>query len=642
MTVSLRFAAITIFICAGFCIAPAQKADKKTEVVTPKSYKAPVIEASPALQAILNNAVTETLASFASKGFKPEEVAATLIDLRDTSKFQMAEVRGGARIYPASVVKMFYMTALERQLEDGKIVETQMQETSVFKSKFDRYVDQVKFALPNVKEGSIIEYSYTISTSASLLPGWQFQHSIPTIWSEYTTAIPSTFTFKKDIRGFLAITTHESKNNGAQERWVIIDAPAFKEETFMATEDDYISKITFYLTELFIPGRPLMDFTTTWNKICKNLMDDQSFGGVIRGSGYLNKYVEEITAGITDQEKRLRAIYSYVKKNVEWNETVDKIPDQSFKKVLVEKKGSSSEINLLLVSMLQKAYLKADPVLISTRAHGKIRSNPSFDQFNDVICLVTIGEKKILIDGTDKHLPLTALPSRCLNDEGLIISKEGEEWIPITTSKARTIINADFKVASTGELDGQLVITRDGHDAGAMRKSFADLGQEKYVSEAFGGKSWEIGKSNFNSVANTEEVAKESHELTIRDHASTAGDVIYINPYLIGKIDENPFKSETRQYPVDLTSAFDKFYIVKIQIPDDYAVDELPKNKVLSIPNGGGTFRYSVSQAGNTINFASQFTISKNVFLVDEYPYLRELYNQMMAKQAEQIVLKKK
>ena len=124
MTVSLRFAAITIFICAGFCIAPAQKADKRTEIVTPKSYKAPVIEASATLQTVLNNAVTETLASFSSKGFKPEEVAATLIDLRDTSKFQMAEVRGGARIYPASVVKMFYMTALERQLEDGKLTMT--------------------------------------------------------------------------------------------------------------------------------------------------------------------------------------------------------------------------------------------------------------------------------------------------------------------------------------------------------------------------------------------------------------------------------------------------------------------------------------------------------------------------------------
>ncbi len=124
MTGSLRFVAIISLICLTFVVSPAQKIDKKTEVVPPKTYKAPVIEASASLQTALGNAVNETLTAFASKGFKPEEVAATLIDLRDPGKFQMAEVRGQARIYPASVVKMFYMTALERQLEDGKVTMT--------------------------------------------------------------------------------------------------------------------------------------------------------------------------------------------------------------------------------------------------------------------------------------------------------------------------------------------------------------------------------------------------------------------------------------------------------------------------------------------------------------------------------------
>ncbi|HEX3102134.1 MAG TPA: serine hydrolase [Pyrinomonadaceae bacterium] len=106
-----------------FTLSAAFSAQKQShgEVVVPKAYKAPVIEAAADLQNVLNNAVSEVVAA---KGLKPEEVAATLIDLRDPVKFEMAEVRGGQRIYPASVVKLFYLAALQRQLEDGKVTMT--------------------------------------------------------------------------------------------------------------------------------------------------------------------------------------------------------------------------------------------------------------------------------------------------------------------------------------------------------------------------------------------------------------------------------------------------------------------------------------------------------------------------------------
>ncbi len=102
----------------------AQKTAKNAEVVAPKTYKSPVIEGSPELQTLLEKAVSEMLSSFAAKNFKADEVAATLIDLSDPAKYRMAEVRGGQRIYPASVVKLFYLAALERQLEDGKVTLT--------------------------------------------------------------------------------------------------------------------------------------------------------------------------------------------------------------------------------------------------------------------------------------------------------------------------------------------------------------------------------------------------------------------------------------------------------------------------------------------------------------------------------------
>ncbi len=99
----------------------SQKAEVNDEIALPKAYRPSVMKASTEVQAVLNSAVAETMAAFEAKGFKPEEVAATLIDVRDAGNWKTAEIRGNERIYPASVVKMFFMAALERQIEDGKI-----------------------------------------------------------------------------------------------------------------------------------------------------------------------------------------------------------------------------------------------------------------------------------------------------------------------------------------------------------------------------------------------------------------------------------------------------------------------------------------------------------------------------------------
>lgn len=60
------------------------------------------------------------------------------------------------------------------------------------------------------------------------------------------------------------------------------------------------------------------------------------------------------------------------------------------------------------------------------------------------------------------------------------------------------------------------------------------------------------------------------------------------------------------------------------------------------MPENAARYTYSVAQNGNIISLTSMFHINKSLFTQLEYPYLREFYNQVVAKQAEQIVLKKK
>ncbi len=80
---------------------------------------------SPALQKFVDNAVQHALEKFADKKLKKEEIAVTLVDLRDSAKPTSASFRGGEQIYPASVIKLFYLVAAHRWMEDGKLADTE-------------------------------------------------------------------------------------------------------------------------------------------------------------------------------------------------------------------------------------------------------------------------------------------------------------------------------------------------------------------------------------------------------------------------------------------------------------------------------------------------------------------------------------
>jgi beta-lactamase class A len=80
--------------------------------------------AQNSLQALVNEAAQTTLRKFADKNLKENQLSITLIDLRDPQSPVTASFRGNERIYPASVVKLFYLAAVHQWLEDKKIDDT--------------------------------------------------------------------------------------------------------------------------------------------------------------------------------------------------------------------------------------------------------------------------------------------------------------------------------------------------------------------------------------------------------------------------------------------------------------------------------------------------------------------------------------
>jgi transglutaminase-like putative cysteine protease len=569
-------------------------------------------------------------------------------------------------------------------LENGKSVETKLRSEGIFEEETTSNWDQVKVTLPAVKEGSVIDFTYTVTSDFFFnFQDWEFQTTIPVKWSEYRAYIPEYFQYNNYMQGYLALTLNESKQtpnsimlsytersegrvttstNHTEKidftenryRWAIQDVPAFKDEPFMTTRKDFIAKMNFELEFIRMPNQPIKPMLGSWDQINREFYD--LYSGEIKGNNFLKDAANQITAGSTTPlEKQVTAgsttplekvvaITNHIKKNVAWDETYSKYFTKNFRKVLDERKGNPAEINLLVASMLEKIGIEAKPVLVSTRDHGFIREmSPASTQFNYTILVVDIDGKKLLIDVTERLLPYHMIPERCLNGSGLVVGAEKFEWLNLETKvKSKTTTTAELTLQNESQLAGKLRRDFSGYAALKKRRNYFVKGEEEYIKDFVGSHAWERKKSEFKNAEDLGNSFTELHDLVVNEKITSAGDVVYIEPFIIDGLNANPFVSETREYPVNFGSPQEHTFLFKLTFPDNYAIEEMPAPKVITLPENSGKFLYNVNVIGSTITITSLLSLNKSMYVQTEYPYLREFYNHVLAKQSEQIVLKKK
>lgn len=630
-------------------ISVAQKSPIKFGVIPPEDLKMTIYPGDSSAGAVILTDFGHAEMQFYTNAVKLEFTRHVRIKILNKEGFRWADAEIPLYKQGSAEERVSRFKGATFNVENGKLVETEVSKESMFKEHFNRNHNLQKFTFPNVKEGSILEYSYVLSSEFILnFPNWKFQHSIPVRHSEYWAVIPEFCTFQKYMQGYLIGDYEVKSTNGSDfvskaHHWTMKNVPAFKAEPYMTNEEDYVSKINFAISHLNFPGRPTIDIMGSWEKLCTILLEDEDFGKAVTGNGFLKKEVESLTAGLTDPKAKANAIYNYVKNNIEWTGTTD-FSAESLRKILEAKKGTSGDINILLASMLEKAGIPVDMVLLSTRSHGFVRQEfPMSKQFNYVIVRAKLGDTFVLIDATEKYLPMDILPERCLNGEGLLVSKQNKGWINLETKgKSKTVVDTDFVVDPSGSLKGKILFTRLGYDANDSRKEYFKEGEENFFKNFKSTKIWEINSSLYQNAKEIDKPAVQVHEVEIPSHASVSGSQIYLNPFLSEELIENPFRSEKREYPVNYGKPIEKTYIGKFTIPEGYELDELPQNKILMMPGNAAKFLYSASVTGNVVSIVRTLSINKSLFLQTEYPNLREFYNQVVAKESEQIVLKKK
>jgi len=213
----------------------------------------------------------------------------------------------------------------------------------------------------------------------------------------------------------------------------------------LTTADDYDTRGEWSLMRdaSVIPGY-IHYRLKTWSQFNESLLEQDRFGKYLFKNSGGNHLIDSITHQSQDPEVRLASIYAYIVRNFKWNGEYSMYANQSFEDFLRQQKGSSAEINLLLVNMLQRAGIKADPMLVRTNDLGTPQTMyPIRHQFNHVIAVAEIMGMQILLDATSGTTDVRKLNKMDIGTMGWIVRETNPGWIDIFSPKGNAPIGIE-------------------------------------------------------------------------------------------------------------------------------------------------------------------------------------------------------
>lgn len=561
-------------------------------------------------------------------------------------------------------------------LVNGEIEKTKLKSSGEFTEKINNFWSETKIVMPNVKEGSIIEYAYIIkSPFISNFPEWSFQKNIPVNHSEYTTLVPEYFVYNTFTKGFSNIKVTRNSDNrkmpysysyvdasragtAKSERvttelqfvenstnYIAEDVPALKEESFVNNIDNYSSSILHELSMTKYPNSPTKSYSSDWESVVKTIYDNEDFGGQLNKANFYEEDLNALLKDITTTEDKIATIFSYVKNRLNWNGYVGYYSDKGVKKAYQEKTGNTADINLLLISMLNYAKLNANPILLSTRSNG-IPVFPSRNGFNYVIAGVELSNGSlILLDATNKYAVPNIIPENALNWFGRIVRKNGtSEMIDLYPKKGSLeAVSILAELKADGSISGKQRKQLTDYNAFRYRSRHANRNHDDYVQQLE--KEHNFSAVENYEVANINDLSKpviETYSFSGNSMTDIIDSKIYLPPMLFHQMDVNPFKSEQRSYPIDFSFPFKDSYNFSIKIPEGYVVESKPEALNLNMNQNMVSFRYSVSENLGTIQISCIVEVNSPIIESDYYLHLKELFSQIVLKQNEKIVLAKK
>ncbi len=548
-------------------------------------------------------------------------------------------------------------------LVEGKILRKNLDPQAVYTEQVSSRWYNKKFVFPDVQDGSVLEVRYVLETPFHFnLPDWEFQDRIPTIYSEYQVGMIPFYEYELILQGVSKFDYENARvmeetrtwgsvikarsgyvGNGVEFQdyvytYALRDVPGFKDESYITSINDYIIKLDFQLSKIYHPIGGSTEIISTWPALNKALLKHDKFGKYLKNCSPLARKMLDKELNLANQEESQKAdrIIEYVKKHFTWNGYSSKYASQSPKEFAERKVGNSADINLMLIAILKEADISSQPVILSTRGHGRIPDDYPFDHFTNYVVAMVESETAYLADATEDLLQNWRLPTRCLNGRGLLVSNAKEaQWLNLNyaiPSLRRTTMDM---VMDTETMDLKVRASRQmtEYEGFATRNEFEDdtVKLKAFFSQQIGSVH-RVKTINFLKKSLPYSISMESEYETEK-----LGKRTVVKPFLDLPIAKNGLTQEKRNYPVDFVYPWSDEFVSSLEIPEGYTVRVLPKG--LKIDNDLADIALYYTLEDNVLKSRGHYKFKKAKYSPRDYRSIREYLDKVVNLFNQQILI---
>lgn len=533
--------------------------------------------------------------------------------------------------------------------ENGKIVSTKVDGDSKFRSKEDKNYTVNKFAFPNVKDGSVVEYSYSILTPfLSSTPMVYMEDEVPIRYVEFVFDTPKPLGYNINYKGSKSPTYREVKEKtiygGDYQvyRFGYENVPAYKDEDFVLNNNNYKTALRAELNSTYF-GNELKKYALSWNDVQKRLYEHDDFGIQLKKMNLVKDLLPQDIKDIRDNQEKAAAILKFVQKNYTYNKEDEVVTDKGIKNLISTKTGNAAEINLLLTMLLKNAGLNANPVVLSTVKRGLLLSySPSIEQLNFVVAAIEDKGNVYLLDATSKLSKINMISPKALNYYGLIMDgKETRQINVIYPGISETYLTVDAKMTPEGTFEGHFS-DRDTNLYSMMVKNSYDENKDEHEKEYKD--RYKFSLSNIKSGLQDNDDFETSFDFDSDTFVDAIGNKLVFNPLLFLYAQNHSYnQTNERKAPLEFITRNKKIKKVTVTLPDGYVFENLPKSKKFRTDDNSIQYSYVIEQKGDNKLYVEATTlIDDSVFPKEYYPAFKQVFDNITKMEGQVVTAVKK
>ncbi|NIM97090.1 MAG: DUF3857 domain-containing protein [candidate division Zixibacteria bacterium] len=506
------------------------------------------------------------------------------------------------------------------------------------------------FYFPRMDTNCVLEYEYQLRFSSLLYWGdWFFESHLPTLFSKYTLIAPKYFDFKVKVLNDKIAPKIEFRKGKKIFTWESTNKRALKKEPFMPPAADTALRLVFSPLQFRFGD-------TTYSS--RNWDDIASWYWQISQPSFIpgqkvQLLASELTAALGSREEKIKAVFEYIQERIRYISVA--VGTGAFKPhlcadILEYAYGDCKDMTSLVIALLRAANVEAFPALLSTKGHRSVLNDmPKVKQFDHVVVAVPSEDEYAWLDPACRNCGFGQLPFEDQGATALVMKPTGGELVVTPeTSEHENFTHTiwEIKLNSDGSASGKVIIQAGGQEDLSFRASLTESRPQRRRKALSGFlASWLVDPylvdyefKNFEEKDSS--VLIQASFVSGRFGAEEQG-TFYLPVNLNTQSYLNlMFPQEQRDYAVIFDFKFINTDELTLQIPEEFEIDYLPGAVRLDEPFG--LFESTCRSEDNRIKYTRVFVRRELYVSADQYPELKEFYDNAAEADNQRIILREK